>query len=135
MAYRQGMPQEQPSQEDRPFGPALRHALRCRCPACGNAPLFSGFLTPAENCPACGQGWQNHRADDFPAYIVILLLGHLLVPIMIEVNMAFAIPMGVQIALWPAIGLALCLLMIRPAKAAVIAYQWSRRMHGFATKG
>lgn len=129
------MSSEQPAQEERPFGPALRHALRCRCPACGNAPLFAGFLTPVDHCRACGQSWRDHRADDFPAYIVILLLGHLLVPTMIEVNIAFAVPMAVQIVLWPAIGLMLCLLMIRPAKAGVIAYQWSRRMYGFSAPG
>ena len=71
------------------------------------------------------------RADDFPAYIVILLLGHLLVPLMIEVNAALDIPLGVQAALWPGLATLLALAMIQPAKAAVIAFQWSRRMDGF----
>jgi uncharacterized protein (DUF983 family) len=119
---------------ERPFGIAFRRALRCRCPACGNAPLFDGFLTPADHCRACGQSWRHQRADDFPAYIVILLLGHILVPIMVEVNIALAIPMGVQMALWPGLALVLALVLIRPAKAAVIAFQWSRRMHGFGAE-
>ncbi len=94
--------------------------------------MFARFLRPVPACEVCGQSWEGHRADDFPAYIVIILLGHLIVPVMIEVNAAFSIPMGVQIVLWPCIAIALALGMIQPVKAAVIALQWAKRMHGFA---
>lgn len=116
---------------DRPFLPPLRLALRGRCPACGQAPLFARFLKPVDRCARCGQDWQGHQADDFPAYLVILLLGHLLVPLVIEVNLAFAVPLAAQMIAWPSLTAVLALLMIQPAKGAVIAYQWSRRMHGF----
>ncbi|MBB3982341.1 uncharacterized protein (DUF983 family) [Sphingobium fontiphilum] len=116
---------------DRPFGPALALALRGRCPACGEGRMFASFLKPAAACAHCGQPWNVHSADDFPAYLVILLLGHILVPLMIEVNAALAIPLGVQAALWPGLALVLAVALIQPAKGAVIAFQWSRRMHGF----
>ena len=93
--------------------------------------MFARFLKPSPACEACGQGWDQSRADDFPAYIVILLLGHLLVPLMIEVNAALDIPMGLQALLWPGFAILLAVAMIQPAKAAVIAFQWSRRMDGF----
>ncbi|WP_022684411.1 DUF983 domain-containing protein [Sphingobium bisphenolivorans] len=116
---------------DRPLGPALALALKGRCPACGEGRMFGRFLKPASACGHCGQAWDVSRADDFPAYIVILLLGHLLVPLMIEVNAALDVPLGVQALLWPAIAILLAMLMIQPAKAAVITFQWSRRMDGF----
>lgn len=116
----------------RPFGPALTLALRGHCPACGQGRMFARFLKPSAACGHCGQAWDVSRADDFPAYIVILLLGHILVPLMIEVNAALAIPLGVQAALWPGLAILLAVAMIQPAKAAVIAFQWSRRMDGFA---
>lgn len=94
--------------------------------------MFTRFLKPSPACDHCGAGWNLSRADDFPAYIVILLLGHILVPLMIEVNRAFAIPLGMQAVLWPGLALMLALLMIQPAKGAVIAVQWARRMDGFA---
>lgn len=115
----------------RPFAPALARALRGRCPACGEGAMFAKFLKPACACTHCGQRWDQHQADDFPSYIVILLLGHILVPLMIEVNSALAIPLGIQAALWPTLALLLAAALIQPAKAAVIAFQWSRRMHGF----
>jgi len=117
---------------DRPLKPALLRALRCRCPACGEGRMFARFLRPAIACNRCGQSFEGHQADDFPAYIVIILLGHLLVPLMIEVNAALDIPLGIQAALWPGLAIVLAVAMIQPAKAAVIALQWARRMHGFA---
>lgn len=120
----------QPAQ--RPLQPAILRGLRGRCPACGEAPLFARFLRPEAACPACGQSWAGHQADDFPAYIVILLLGHILVPLMIEVNAAFAVPLAVQAALWPGLAVVLAVVLIQPVKGAVIALQWARRMHGFA---
>lgn len=120
--------------EDRPLKPAVFRAFRNQCPACGDAALFPKFLKSIGHCPRCGEDWSVHQADDFPAYIVILLLGHLLIPLMIEVNLLLSIPMGVQAILWPGIALVLAVLMIQPTKGAVIAYQWSRRMHGFAAR-
>ena len=119
------------SHEDRPFLPLLPLALRGRCPACGQGPLFRRFLKPVDQCAHCGQNWQGHQADDFPAYLVILLLGHLIVPLVVEVNLLFNVPVTVQMLVWPTLTAALALLMIQPAKGAVIAFQWSRRMHGF----
>lgn len=121
-----------PAQPHRPLRPALGLALRGRCPDCGKGRMFQRFLKPSPACDHCGTGWDVSRADDFPAYIVILLLGHILVPLMIEVNSALSIPLGVQAALWPGLAVLLALLLIQPAKAAVIAFQWSRRMDGFA---
>lgn len=116
----------------RPLWPALRHGLAGRCPACGEGRLFARFLKPVAACPRCAEALEGHQADDFPAYIVIILLGHILVPTMIEVNYLFAIPLGWQAAIWPTLTAALALVMIQPVKGGVIAYQWARRMHGFA---
>jgi uncharacterized protein (DUF983 family) len=94
--------------------------------------MFARFLKVAPACPHCGERLDLHQADDFPAYIVILALGHILVPLMIEVNAAFAIPLGWQAAIWPTLAVILATAMIQPVKGAVVALQWSRRMAGFA---
>lgn len=116
----------------RQLRPALGYALRGHCPACGHGRMFTRFLKPSSACEGCGQAWDVSRADDLPAYLVILILGHILVPLMIEVNHALAIPIGMQAALWPSLALLLAMLMIQPAKGAVIAFQWVRRLDGFA---
>ncbi|MEK7343996.1 MAG: DUF983 domain-containing protein [Pseudomonadota bacterium] len=116
---------------DRPIRPALALGLRGRCPCCGEGRMFARFLKPAPCCAACGQPLDVHQADDLPAYLVILLLGHILVPLMIEVNAAFSVPMLWQAAIWPALAGLLALALIQPVKGAVIAFQWSRRLAGF----
>lgn len=117
---------------ERPLRPALLRGLRNLCPACGEGRIFARFLKPVQACTHCGQALDGHEADDFPSYIVIILLGHIMVPTMIEVNSALAIPLGWQVAIWPTLALILAIGMIQPVKGAVIAYQWARRMHGFA---
>ncbi|GLT02065.1 hypothetical protein GCM10007897_34680 [Sphingobium jiangsuense] len=116
----------------RPLRPAILSGLRGKCPACEKGPLFARFLKPAKSCAGCGEALDGHEADDFPAYIVILLLGHILVPVMIEVNHAFDIPLLWQSIIWPVMALLLAVAMIQPTKGAVIGLQWARRMHGFA---
>ena len=121
-----------PQPQERLLGPAIRHGLAGRCPACGEGRLFARFLKPAAACAHCGTALDGHQADDFPAYIVILLLGHIIVPAMIEVNILLSIPVLWQAAIWPTLTAVLAIVMIQPVKGGVIAYQWARRMHGFA---
>lgn len=123
---------EHRSFEERDLRSAMRRGIKGRCPACGEAALFGRFLKPVDHCPACGQSWTHQRADDLPAYLVILILGHALVPIVVSVNLRFEMPIWVQMTLWPGLALILAMLMIQPAKGLVIGLQWARRMHGFA---
>ena len=116
---------------ERSFRTVLPRALAGRCPACGSGELFRAFLKPVDRCRACGQDWSHQQADDFPAYLVIFILGHLLVPMVITVNMEFDPPLVLQMVGWPALTAILALLMIQPVKGAVIAFQWAQRMHGF----
>lgn len=102
-----------------------------RCPACGEGKLFGKFLKVQRECPACGEELFHHRADDFPAYIVILLLGHILVPLVIEVEMSFSPPMWVHAVLWLPLTVLLTVLLLPRVKGAIVAYQWRKGMHGF----
>ena len=103
------------------------------CPSCGQAHLFARGLRTVPACPVCGQDWSAQRADDFPAYLVILILGHVLVPIVVMVNMAWDLPLWPQMIGWCVAAAAIAVLMIRPAKGAVIGAQWALRMGGFGT--
>ena len=123
------------SENERLVRPALIHGLKCRCPACGEGKLFSSFLTPAASCTHCGEDFEGHEAHDFPAYIVILILGHVIVSSMITINAVFSIPVYWQSIIWPLVTIVLALSMIQPVKGAVIAFQWAKRMHGFAKQG
>lgn len=68
---------------------ALWRGLSNRCPACGGAALFTSFLKPMEQCHVCQEDWTRHNADDFPPYIVILVIGHVVVTGITLVEVAF----------------------------------------------
>ncbi len=121
-----------PTGGERDLRGAMLRGLRMRCPACDGAPLFRRYLKPVPHCPSCGQDWTLHQADDMPAYLVVLILGHLLVPVVVMVDSHYDPPLMIEMFLWPAIALVLALLMLQPLKGGVIGFQWARRMHGFA---
>ena len=105
---------------------ALKRGLAGKCPACGEARLFGRFLKPVPSCAACGRDWTVQRSDDFPAYLVVLVLGHLLIPVVVEVNLNYDVSVGLQMILWPAIAIAGALALLQPAKGFVIALLWAR---------
>jgi uncharacterized protein (DUF983 family) len=112
-------------------GHAMRRGFRGRCPACGEGRMFHAFLKVNETCPACGEELHHHRADDFPAYLVIVIVGHILVPIILMVETDFAPAVWMSVTLWPVVALAMTLGLLQPIKGAVVALQWFIGMHGF----
>jgi uncharacterized protein (DUF983 family) len=102
-----------------------------RCPACGRGKMFRKFLKVDDACPECGEELHHQRADDFPAYLVIVIVGHILVPIILAVETAFAPAYWVHAVLWGPAVLGMTLGLIQPVKGAVVAMQWFLGMHGF----
>lgn len=93
--------------------------------------MFRAFLKVDDECKSCGEELHHHRADDFPAYLVIVVVGHILVPILLAVETEFAPPMWLSLTVWPLIALVSTLALLQPTKGAVVAVQWFGGMHGF----
>jgi uncharacterized protein (DUF983 family) len=118
----------------RNFRSALVRGLRAHCPACGEGSLFRKFLKVADRCPACDEDLHHHRADDMPAYIVITIVGHIVVPLAFAVERAFRPDYLVHLLLWlPAIVI-LSLALLPAIKGGIVALQWALRMHGFDSR-
>ena len=103
---------------------AVGRGFGMRCAACGSGRMFRSFLQPVHACATCGIDWRKRTADDFPPYLVILLIGHIIAPAMIWMETTWHPPMWVHLSLWlPAVTL-LALGLIQPVKGAVMAFQW-----------
>jgi len=102
-----------------------------RCPCCGKGRMFGAFLKVNDRCDVCGEELYHHRADDFPAYVVILIVGHMLVPAVLSVETHYAPPYWVHLLLWLPPTLILTLGLLQPVKGAIVALQWRMGMHGF----
>jgi len=109
----------------------LWNGLRGRCPSCGKGHIFGKFLKVQDSCEVCAEELHHQRADDFPAYLVIVLVGHLVVPLILHVEMTYQPAYWIHAVLWLPLTLALTLLLIQPIKGLVIALQWRAGMHGF----
>ena len=109
----------------------LRTGFRGHCPACGKGRMFRAYLKVVDECPHCGEELHHHRADDLPAYLVIVIVGHILVPIVLAVETAFAPPMWLSLPVWLTVAATACMSLLQPVKGAVVALQWHLGMHGF----
>ncbi len=117
--------------EERPLKPALLRGWRMRCPSCGAGPMLRGYLKVRDACPVCGEELHYHRADDGPAYLTILIVGHLLAPVLLFTYTKWR-PEPLVMAVGFTIGtVALSLYLLPRLKGALVALQWANRMHGF----
>ncbi|MET0445810.1 MAG: DUF983 domain-containing protein [Pseudorhodoplanes sp.] len=117
--------------EQRDGWQAFFRGLRGRCPACGQGAIFRALLKVNDHCPSCGEALHHHRADDAPAYFNIVAVGHIVVPLVLMVETAYAPAYWVHAALWLPLTLILAFGLMHPIKGGVIAWQWAARMHGF----
>ncbi|WP_375450863.1 DUF983 domain-containing protein [uncultured Devosia sp.] len=125
------MPVQVNTQQDRSVAQAMWRGVVCKCPNCGEGRLFRTYLKVVDTCPVCSENLSYHRADDFPPYIAIMIVGHLLVALMLHMEMAWHVnPMVYLYTLLP-LAIILPLAILPSVKGAIVGLQWAARMHGF----
>lgn len=126
------MPNHAPDTAERSLRPALMRGLRRRCPNCGTGAMLTGYLKVRARCLVCTEELYHHRADDGPAYLTILIVGHIMAPLILGVFVRFR-PDPMLLGTLFSIGcVALSLYLLPRLKGAMVAFQWAKRMHGFA---
>lgn len=68
-----------PATAKRPVREGILRGLKRQCPNCGEGKLFAGYLKVQPTCASCGHETGRYRADDGPAYVTMLLVGHILI--------------------------------------------------------
>ena len=74
---------------NRPLKTALLRGWHRCCPRCGKGALLYKYLKVHDRCDSCGQELHHQRADDGPAYLTILIVGHILAPLLHVVFVQF----------------------------------------------
>jgi len=124
-------PDSEAESDGRALRPALLRGWRRRCPQCGAGPMLKGYLKVRDRCPVCAEALHHHRADDGPAYLTILIVGHVMAPLLLFVFTTWR-PEPMILATGFSVGcVALSLYLLPRLKGAMVALQWARRMHGF----
>lgn len=85
-----------------PLFRSIGRGLRHRCPACGEGKLFRKYLKVSDACPHCAHPLDRYPADDGPAYVTILVIGHLVIapllifPIVWESPAIYSVPIALS---------------------------------------
>jgi len=117
--------------EKRDIWQSIKRGFRGRCPRCGQGKLFRAFLKVDNNCSVCDLDFTPHRADDLPAYLVIVIVGHLVVPMALLIETNLSPPVWLQLSIYLPVTFLASLALLQPVKGAVVGIQWALRMHGF----
>ena len=117
--------------ETRAVWPAVLNGMRLRCPKCGKGHMFRAYLKVADTCDGCGEELFHHRADDMPPYLSILIVGHVIVGLMLEMEFHAEIAPWVYLATMVPAAILLPLALLPSIKGAIVGLQWANRMHGF----
>ena len=117
--------------QERAMRPALVRGFRRRCPCCGAGPILRGYLKLREHCSVCGEDLTPARADDGPAYLTILLVGHLMAPLMHWIFVSFRPEPMVLATIFCTFCVGLSLYLLPRIKGMIVGFQWAKRMHGF----
>ena len=99
---------------------AFGRGLLCRCPSCGMAPIFRGYLKVVHACASCGAPLGLARADDAPPYFTIVIVAHVIVTGMLVVERTYTPPLWVHAAIWLPLTLVMTLALLRPVKGATV---------------
>ena len=78
-----------PATAKRAVWDGILRGLKRTCPNCGEGKLFSGYLKVAPACTNCGHETGRYRADDGPAYVTMVLVGHVLIAPMLALEVVW----------------------------------------------
>ena len=105
----------------------LSAGLACKCPRCGRGKLFAGYLTLAKQCAVCQLDFSKADSGDGPAVFLILILGALAVLLAYFLLYVFVLPEWISWLILVVGVIGGALLLLRPAKAIMIALQYRHR--------
>ena len=98
-----------------------------RCPQCGKGGAFSGYLKLRDACVVCGADFKAADAGDGPAVFVILIVGAIVAPLLIFLQVGLDLPDTLALGITLVTAVALCLAFLPVFKATLFALQWKHK--------
>lgn len=98
-----------------------------RCPRCGQGHLFSGYLTIAPKCGACGLDYAMFDVGDGATVFVILIAGFLVCAAALIVEVKYSPPYWVHAVLWLPLIAIVVLGGLRLVKSTLMVLQYRNK--------
>lgn len=108
----------------------IMRGMRKRCPKCGHGRVLHSYLKVTPTCGVCTERLGHIRADDFPPYITIVVVGHIVVPLILLAERQYAPPTWLHMSLWPTLALLLTALVLPIAKGVCVGLMWHLGLQG-----
>jgi len=108
----------------------IKRGLLRKCPSCGEAHIFSGYLKVKDSCPNCSAPVGQIRADDLPPYLTIFIVGHIIIPLLLFVEVRWQPEAWIQMIVWPSLTLAMTLWFLPYIKGGVLGLMWGLGIKG-----
>lgn len=107
----------------------LRASFGCKCPKCGEGPLFKGAYTlePAQSCTNCGLNYDFIDTGDGPAVLLSFLFGFAILGFALIVEYFFHPPLWFHAIVWTFLLFAIAIWFLRITKAWLIVMQFQNR--------
>jgi len=96
-----------------------------RCPSCGRGRLFRAYLKPVDACAECHEPLKHIRADDGPAWLTILVVGHVVIGLALHQEMTSPLPVATSIAICLALSVGLIAWFLPRAKGMFVGAIWA----------
>ena len=110
---------------NRHFSVALLRRGFCKvCPQCGEGPLLEGYLKPLPKCSTCNEDFSHISADDGPAWLTLLIVGHAIAPLLLAFGRNDYVPLWLAILILSFATLIGVYLVLPRAKGIFIALIW-----------
>lgn len=104
---------------------AMRRGAVLRCPCCGKGRLFRSYLRQVDHCAVCHEDLGHIRADDGPAWLTILIVGHLIVALVLTIDGWAGWPLWVSMTVYPLAAIVMALALLPSAKGVFIGIIWA----------
>ena len=96
-----------------------------RCPNCGRGRLFRAYLKPVDACAECHESLKHIRADDGPAWLTILVVGHIVGALALHQEMTAPLPVGTSIAIFLTLSAVMIAWFLPRAKGMFVGAIWA----------
>ena len=86
--------------------------------------MLHRYLKVVPVCTHCEAPLGEIRADDFPPYITIVVVGHVVVPLLVLSEKYLAPPQWMHFTVWPLLAAGLMALVLPRAKGLCVGFMW-----------
>lgn len=86
------------------------------------------YVKPVEQCANCEESYAGLRADDGPAWLTIVVVGHIVAPLMLVLLPANTMPDWAATLLLMALAVVLTIVLLPRMKGMFLGFMWRQRL-------